>query len=127
MCETFDQDCIASISELSQVEPNFFSIFTMVIVAYVQDIVYEIFHCNQFIIPSKATARDTSTKHHSAGTLVRCSCLTINDFAVQAEMDAVETSIDVGNILWILYDCLQLEEKNSLGCCVQGQGETRVR
>ncbi len=35
-----------------------------------------------------------------------CSCLTIKDFAVQAEMVAVETSIDVGNILWIFYDCL---------------------
>ncbi len=44
--------------------------------------------------------------HHSTGTLVRCSCLLINDFAVQAEMVAVETSIDVGNILWIFYDCL---------------------
>ncbi len=45
-------------------------------------------------------------KHHSAGTLARYSCLTIKDFAVQAEMVAVETSIDVGNILWIFYDCL---------------------
>ena len=26
--------------------------------------------------------------------------------AVQAEMVAMETSIDVGNILWIFYDCL---------------------
>ncbi len=58
-----------------------------------QDIahIYGILHCNQFIIPSKATACDTST---------------IKDFAVQAEMVAVETSIDVGNILWIFYDCL---------------------
>ncbi len=38
--------------------------------------------------------------------LVHCSCLTINDFAVQAEMVAVETSIGVSNILWIFYDCL---------------------
>ena len=38
-------------------------------------------------------------------TLVHCSCLTINDFAVQAKMVAVEISIDVGNILWI-YNCL---------------------
>ncbi len=30
----------------------------------------------------------------------------VNDFAVQAEMVAVETSIDVGNILWIFYYCL---------------------
>ncbi len=37
---------------------------------------------------------------------VHCSYLTIKDFAVQAEMVAVETSIDVGNILWIFYDCL---------------------
>ncbi len=42
----------------------------------------------------------------SAGTLVGCSCLTINDFAVQAEIVAVKTSIDVDNILWIFYDCL---------------------
>ncbi len=45
-------------------------------------------------------------KHHSTGTLVHCSCLTIKDFAVQAGMVAVETYIDVGNILWIFYDCL---------------------
>ena len=37
-------------------------------------------------------------KHHSTGILVRCSCLTISDFAMQAEKVAVETSIDVGNI-----------------------------
>ncbi len=49
---------------------------------------------------------DASPKHHSTGTLVQCSCLTINDFPVQAEMVAVETSVDVGNILWIFYDCL---------------------
>ena len=29
------------------------------------------------------------------------ACLTITDFAVQAEMVASETSIDVGNILWM--------------------------
>ena len=29
--------------------------------------------------------------------------LTINDFAMQAEMAAVETTIYVGNILWIFY------------------------
>ncbi len=57
--------------------------------------IYGILHCNQFIIPSKATACDTSTMD-----------LTIKDFAVQAEMVAVETSIDVGNMLWIFYDCL---------------------
>ncbi len=34
------------------------------------------------------------------------NCLTIEDFAVQAWMVAVETYIDVGNILWIFYDCL---------------------
>ncbi len=45
-------------------------------------------------------------KHHSVGTLAHCSCLTIKDIAVQAEMVAVETSIYVGNILWIFYDCL---------------------
>ncbi len=38
--------------------------------------------------------------------LVTQSSLTINDFAVQAEMTAVETYIVVGNILWIFYDCL---------------------
>ncbi len=47
-------------------------------------------------------------KYHSAGTLVRCSCLTINDLAVQAEMAALEASIDVGNVLWIFYDCLYM-------------------
>ncbi len=47
-----------------------------------------------------------SQKHHSTGTRVHCSCLTIKDFAVQAETVAVETSIDVVNILWISYDCL---------------------
>ena len=36
--------------------------------------------------------------------------LTIKDFAVQAEMVAVENSIDVGNILWIFYDCLYHDE-----------------
>ena len=60
--------------------------------------IYGILHCNQFIIPSKATACDTCT--------MNCSCLTIKDFAVQAEMVAVETSLDVGNILWMFYDCL---------------------
>ncbi len=45
-------------------------------------------------------------KHHSTGTLVHCNCLTIKDFAVWDEMVAVETSIDMGNILWIFYDCL---------------------
>ena len=35
------------------------------------------------------------------GRLVEASCLIINNFAVQAGMVAVETSIDVGNILWI--------------------------
>ncbi len=45
-------------------------------------------------------------EHPSTGTLVHCSCLTIRDFAVQAEMVAVETSIDVGKILWIFNDCL---------------------
>ncbi len=58
--------------------------------------IYGILHCNQFIIPSKATACDTSTMN----------CLTINDFDVEAKMVAVETSIDVDNILWIFYDCL---------------------
>ncbi len=48
--------------------------------------IYGILHCNQFIIPSKATSCDTS----------HCSCLTINDFAVQDELVAVETWIDVG-------------------------------
>ncbi len=71
-----------------------------VIGAYVLDIahicdIYEILHCNQFIIPSKATAWDTRT-----------SCLTTIDFAVQAEMVAVKTSTDVSNTLWIFYDCL---------------------
>ncbi len=33
--------------------------------------------------------------------------LTNNDFALQAKMVAVETSIDVGNILWIFYDICQ--------------------
>ncbi len=28
------------------------------------------------------------------------------DFSVQAEIIAVETSIDVGNILWMFYNCL---------------------
>ncbi len=37
---------------------------------------------------------------------IRHSCLTFNDFALQAEMVAVETSMDVGNILSIFYDCL---------------------
>ncbi len=45
-------------------------------------------------------------KHHITGTLVHCSCLTIKDFTVQAGMVVVETNIDVGNILWIFYDCL---------------------
>ncbi len=58
-------------------------------------------------IPSKATACGTMKKHHNTGTLIRCSCLTSNDFAVQTEMVAVETSIDVGNIIWIFCDCLQ--------------------
>ena len=36
-----------------------------------------------------------------------------NDFAVQAEMVAVDTSIDVGNVLWIFYDCLFSNERSS--------------
>ncbi len=36
--------------------------------------------------------------------------LTINDFAVQAAMVAVESSLDVGNILWMFYDCLYSTE-----------------
>ncbi len=32
--------------------------------------------------------------------------ITIKDFAVQAEMVAVGTSLDVGNIPWMFYDCL---------------------
>ena len=41
--------------------------------------------------------------HHSQ----QSHCLShTKDFAVQTEMVAVETSIDVGNILWIFYDCL---------------------
>ncbi len=46
--------------------------------------------------------------HHSQQSycLCHCSCLTIKDSAVQAEMVAVETSLDVGNILWMFYDCL---------------------
>ncbi len=65
---------------------------------------YGIIHCNQFIIPSKATACDI--------TLISCSCLTINYFSLEAEMVAVETSIDVGNILWIFYayDCFSYIE-----------------
>ena len=61
------------------------------IVYDVKDIahIYGIFHRNQFIISSKATA-----------------CLTINDFAVQAEMVEVETCTDVGNIPWIFHYCL---------------------
>ncbi len=47
-------------------------------------------------------------KNHSAVTLNHCSFLTIKDFAVQAEMVAVESSLDVGNILWMFYDCLCL-------------------
>ncbi len=57
--------------------------------------IYEILHCNHFIILSNATAYETTT-------IANCfypSCLAINDFAVQADMVAVETSIDVGNIL----------------------------
>ncbi len=54
---------------------------------------YEIIHCNRFIIPKTATAWGTS-------------CLTINDFAVQAEMAAVKSFTDVGNILSIFYDYL---------------------
>ncbi len=78
-----------------------------VIVAYVQDIahIYEILHCMQPVHHSQQS-HCLGHKHHSAGTMVRCSCLTINVFAVQAEMVAVETSVDVGNILWIFYDCL---------------------
>ncbi len=43
------------------------------------------------------------------------NCLTINDFAVQAEMVAVESSIDMGNILWIFYDCLSCSARLSEG------------
>ena len=45
--------------------------------------------------------------HHSQQSYTTaCICFTINDFAVQAEMVAVETFIGVGNNLWIFYDCL---------------------
>ncbi len=44
--------------------------------------------------------------HHSAGTLIHCSCLISNDSDVQTEMAAVEIYIDVGNMLWVFYNCL---------------------
>ncbi len=44
----------------------------------------------------------TSSGRTLGGTVGR----TINYFAVQAEVVAMETLIDVGNILWIFYDCL---------------------
>ncbi len=47
-----------------------------------------------------------SATQKNTTALAHCSCLTIKDFAVQAEMVAVETFIDVGNILCIFYDCL---------------------
>ncbi len=53
-----------------------------------------------------------------SGTLVHCSCLTIKDFAVQADMVAGETSIDVGNILWIFYDCPGLMIWEQSNCIV---------
>ncbi len=81
-----------------------------------QDIayIYEILHCNHFIILSKATAYDTSTinrcpspvvvlmihqNHHMAGTPTDCSCLICSGIAENDEVVAVEDFIDVGNIL----------------------------
>ncbi len=47
---------------------------------------------------------------------VQCSCLTINDFAVQTEIVAVETSIDVGNILsTIAFDFLSIYNYSPCG------------
>ena len=35
-----------------------------------------------------------------------CTCITSSSFAGNDELVAVEDSIDVGNVLWIFYDCL---------------------
>ena len=41
-----------------------------------------------------------------------CGGYIVNDFAVQAEMVAVETSTDMGNILWIFYDSIPHSTKD---------------
>ncbi len=66
-----------------------------------QDIayIYEILHCNHFIILSKATVYETTTNHHRAGTPIDCSCLICSGFAETDEVVAGEDFIDVGNIL----------------------------
>ena len=38
--------------------------------------------------------------------LIHCTCITSSNFAGNDELVAVEDSIDVGNVLWIFYDCL---------------------
>ena len=43
---------------------------------------------------------------HSAGTLIQCACVTSSGLAGNDELVAVDSFIDVGNILWIFYDCL---------------------
>ena len=43
---------------------------------------------------------------HSAGTLIHCTCVTSSSFAGNDELVAVEDSTDVGNVLWMFYDCL---------------------
>ncbi len=53
--------------------------------------------------------------HHSKAIACDTSRVTINVFAVQAEMAVVETSIDVGNSLWIFYECLWMYADTVLG------------
>ncbi len=55
---------------------------------------------------AKVIAYDAQDIAHIYGIL-HCNNFTINDSVVQAEMGAVENIIDMGNILWIFYDCLQ--------------------
>ncbi len=46
---------------------------------------------------------------HCAATLIHCTCITSSSFAGNDELVTVEDSIDVGNVLWIFYDCLSLK------------------
>ncbi len=55
--------------------------------------IYGSLHCNHFSLHSKVLDCETT-------------CITSSSFAGNDELVAVEDSIDVGNVLWIFYDCL---------------------
>ena len=70
-CEGKNIHCITTFPFLADIWWNITSAYANVIVAFLQDIahIYKILHCNKFIIPSKATAWDTSTMDLCSSTV----------------------------------------------------------